>query len=49
MSTRLKLEASKPKWVSPNDINIGLTHLDSEASNYPQDIQLDNKYNKICV
>ena len=31
---QIQLEASEPKCVNPDDINMGLTHLDSEASNY---------------
>ena len=29
---KLYFEASEPKWVKHNDINMGLTHLGSEAS-----------------
>ena len=33
------MEASEPKWVDPNVVNTGLTHLGSEASKYSYDME----------
>ena len=31
-SYKVQMEASEPKWVNPNDINMGLIHLVLKAS-----------------